>query len=66
MAIPGNTAFNQMQYAKKQKKAKAKAAEEKKKRKQEIVLAERSIPEADILDAADPMSEPVAKVPMNK
>ena len=33
MAIPGNTAFNQMQYAKKQKKAKAKAAEHKKKRK---------------------------------
>ena len=33
MAIPGNTAFNQMQYAKKQKKAKAKAAEQKKKRK---------------------------------
>ena len=33
LAIPGNTAFNQMQYAKKQKKAKAKAAEHKKKRK---------------------------------
>ena len=31
MAIPGNTAFNQMQYVKKQKKAKAKAAEQKKK-----------------------------------
>ena len=30
MAIPGNTVFNQMQYAKKQKKAKAKAAEQKK------------------------------------
>ena len=33
MAIPGNTAFNNMQYAKKQQKVKAKAAEQRRKHK---------------------------------
>ena len=33
MAIPGNTKFNHMQYAKKQQKAKAKAAEQRRKHK---------------------------------